>query len=249
MSTEKTEAIVIRQADFSESSRVVTLFTKDFGKVSALAKGAKRLKSAFESGLDILSHCRIVFIQKSHGTLDLLTESQLLKRFQPLAGSLSHLYAGYYIAELLNSLTEEGDPHPDLFDAAIISLDALSTADSPFTSVTWFELMTLQEIGQLPDFFSCTICRENLVIEDSARFWVSQSGLICSRCGRSEYQASEFEPGSLALLHQLLESPPQQLNQLNVSASQKKEIRRLATAAISHVLGRRPKTLSLVTMT
>lgn len=248
MSTEKTEAIVIRQADFSESSRVVTLFTKDFGKISALAKGAKRLKSAFESGLDLLSHCRIVFIQKSHGTLDLLTESQLLKRFQPVASSLPHLYGGYYIAELLNALTEEGDPHPDLFEAAAVSLDLLSSIDTPFIPVTWFELMTLQEIGQLPDFFSCTICREELSIGDSSRFWVSQGGLICSRCGRSEYQASEFEPATLALLHELLEFPPQQLSQLTVSTSQKKEIRRLATAAISHVLGWRPKTLPLIKM-
>lgn len=123
MATEKTDALVIRLADFSESSRVVTLFTRDFGKVAALAKGAKRLKSAFEAALDLLSNCHVVFIRKSSSGLDLLTEAQLLKRFRPGRGDLTSLYCGYYVAELLAGLTEEYDPHPDLFDLAAQTLD------------------------------------------------------------------------------------------------------------------------------
>ncbi|MCP4512694.1 MAG: DNA repair protein RecO, partial [Fuerstiella sp.] len=94
MSTEKAEAIVIRQADFSESSRVVTFFSKEFGKFSALAKGAKRLKGPFDAALDLLSMCRIVFIRKSSGTLSLLTQASLDSRFSPVSGSLNSLYGG-----------------------------------------------------------------------------------------------------------------------------------------------------------
>lgn len=65
MSQEKTHALVIRLVDWSESSRVVTLFTRDFGKIGVIAKGAKRLRSAFEAGLDLLSECRIVFLRKA----------------------------------------------------------------------------------------------------------------------------------------------------------------------------------------
>lgn len=248
MSTEKTEALVIRLADFSESSKVVTLMTRDFGRISALAKGAKRLRSSFESGLDLLSHCRIVFIHKSHGTLDLLTESQLVQRFRPRAGSLPHLYAGYYVAELLSSLVEEHDPHPQLFDMACETLQLLETEESPFMAVTRFELALQSEIGQLPDFYSCTICQKEVPIDQPGRFWVSQGGLICSSCGRSEYQASEFAAESLGLLRRLLEEDSNSLRNLTVAPRQKMEIRRLLTAAISHLLGRRPKTLPLITM-
>ncbi|SFJ66837.1 DNA replication and repair protein RecO [Planctomicrobium piriforme] len=226
----------------------MTLFTRDFGKVSALAKGAKRLKSAFESGFDLLARCRVVFLHKSTTALDLLTESQLLERFHPRAGSLSHLYGGYYVAELLNALTEEDDPHPLLYDAAVAGLEHLGRDESPFLAVTRFELAVLFEIGQLPDFYSCTICHSDIAPGHPGRFWVSQSGLICSNCGRSEYQPSEFHPGSLAVLHQLLQTEAGEPGEIPVSAQQKKEIRRLMTAAISHVLGRRPKTLSLITM-
>src|SRR5690606_28430132 len=81
MSSEKTDAIVIRLVEFSESSAVVTLFTRDFGKISGLAKGARRPKSAFESALDLLAVCRIVFLHKSSDALDLLTEAKLERRF------------------------------------------------------------------------------------------------------------------------------------------------------------------------
>ena len=103
MSLEKADALVIRQADFSESSRVVTFFSREFGKFAALAKGAKRLKGPFDAALDLLSTCRVVFIRKSSGTLNLLTEARLTQRFTPqnsgTPGSLNSVYGGYYVAE------------------------------------------------------------------------------------------------------------------------------------------------------
>ncbi|WP_437206467.1 DNA repair protein RecO [Planctomicrobium sp. SH664] len=246
MSTEKSRAIVIRQADFSESSRVVTLFSRDFGKISCLAKGAKRLKSSFEVSLDLLAECDIVFLKKSTGGLDLLTEARLVRRFQPLNKSLSHLYSGYYVAELLSSLTEEHDPHPELYAAAVEALNRLSIDESAFVAVSRFELAVLREIGQLPDFDTCTICQNLIEPDAAARFWVSQSGLICSSCGRSDYQTSEFHSGSLVILRKLLESEDEVTGRIVVSVQQRKEIRRLLTAAISHVCGRRPKTLPLI---
>src|SRR5436189_4447899 len=125
MSIEKAHALVIRTSDFSETSRVVTLWTRELGKVRALAKGGRRLRSSFDSALDLLTVCGIVLLRKSSGSLDLLTEAQVEKRFNRLRSDLSALYAGYYIAELLADWTEELDPHPALFDEAIAALSEL----------------------------------------------------------------------------------------------------------------------------
>ncbi|WP_437186107.1 DNA repair protein RecO [Planctomicrobium sp. SH668] len=246
MSTEKSDAIVIRQADFSESSRVITLFTKDFGKISGLAKGAKRLKSAFEVSLDILCECRVVFIRKATGNLNLLTESQLIRRFQPKPGSLPHLYGGYYVAELIDALTEEEDPHESLYTIAVDTLSRLASSNSIFVPICHFEISLLREIGQIPDFETCIICHREIEDGESSRFWVAQSGLICSSCGSSEYQTAEFHPESLTVLRSLAS---EQVPELDLSALQGrtiKEVRRLLAAAISHVLGKRPKTLPLL---
>src|SRR5438445_8027146 len=106
MASEKVEGLVIRASDFSETSRVVTLWTRELGKVRVLAKGGRRLKSSFESGLDLLIVCSIVLLRKTSGGLDLLTEARVQERFNALARDLPALYAGYYIAELLGSKTE-----------------------------------------------------------------------------------------------------------------------------------------------
>src|SRR5215468_1556688 len=107
MATEKATALVLRTTDWSETSRIATLWTREFGKVRVLAKGGRRLKSSFESALDLLTVCSIVLIRKSSGGLDLLTEAQVVKRFPRLAGDLQALYGAYYLAELLSDGTQD----------------------------------------------------------------------------------------------------------------------------------------------
>ena len=118
---EKALALVVRTSDWSETSRIATLFTREFGKVRALAKGGRRLGSSFDVALDLLTVCQIVFIRKSSG-LDLLTEARVEERFAGLRARLPALYAGYYVAELLGEGTQDHDPHPDLFDVTLATL-------------------------------------------------------------------------------------------------------------------------------
>src|SRR5438093_6090949 len=119
---EKALALVVRTTDWSETSRIATLWTREFGRVRVLAKGGRRLKSNFESALDLLTVCTIVLLRKSSGSLDLLTEAQVVERFPRLRTDLAALYAGYYMAELLADWTEDYDPHPTLFDEARATL-------------------------------------------------------------------------------------------------------------------------------
>lgn len=129
MSAEKATALVLRTTDWSESSRIATLWTREFGKVRALAKGGRRLKSNFENALDLLTLCGIVFLRKSSGGLDLLTEAQVIRRFPRLRTDLNALYAAYYVAELLADWTQDNDPHPLLFDEALDVLQTLGGTD------------------------------------------------------------------------------------------------------------------------
>jgi len=252
MSTEKTEALVIRQTDFSETSKVVTLFTRDFGKVSALAKGARRLKGPFEAAIDLLTACRIVFIRKSTDGLDILTEAQVISRFRPNGRDLVRLYGGYYVAELLNGLTEEYDPHPRLFDESLTTLKRLVEAPDPKLGpdpklapdpklvIVRFELAVLREIGQLPAFDACVVCGRDSADDTTWAFWVSQGGLICRDCQKERYEQNRVQAGTVALLQRLSDESDAALERLVVSAEQLTQMRRVLTAAISNALGRRP---------
>lgn len=258
MSLEKAQAIVLRMADFSESSRVVTLFTREFGKLAVVAKGARRLKSAFEAALDLLSVCNIVFIRKSSAGLDILTEAKLAKRFKPRAGDLNSLYAGYYVAELLEALSEEYDAHPLLFDQAVAALDRFAGEDiPPNLSILRFELTILREIGQLPALSECISCGAPLEPGQPAEFRAVHGGLMCLQCraagahsaaapddwssSAGEHDPDLVSPGALQGLRQLAAENDLPWQRLAISPSQLREIRRIVTAAISHVLGRRPR--------
>jgi len=155
MAAEKTLAIVLRTVDFSETSVVATLFTEKLGKISALAKGARRRKSPFEAALDLLALCEAVFLHKASDALDLLTEAKLERRFRGGARDLSRLHAGYYVAELLNVLTDEADPHPALFRAADATLLALEHEDHVPWRLLRFELTALRLLGHMPSLDRC----------------------------------------------------------------------------------------------
>jgi len=97
---------------WSETSLVGSLYTRDYGKVSIVAKGARRPKSPFEAALDLLSVCRVLFITKSGDSLSILTEAKLLNRFRHVDRNLQRLYAAYYLVELLEKFTELSTPEP-----------------------------------------------------------------------------------------------------------------------------------------
>ena len=246
MSAEKTTGLVIRLADFSESSRVATLFTRDFGKISAIAKGAKRLKGPFETALDLLAESHLVFLRKSSGGLDILTECQLIARFRPPAGNLNCLYGGYYVAELLTGLTEEYDPHPILYDEAVTTLRRL-TMESDFRwPVLRFEVVTLREIGLLPDFHACLACGSTVSDHTNFIFWVSQGGLLCPNCREPEYASHPIHGATLALFNQLSAEQPPPVPASPVPSKTLSELRHLITAAICQPLQRRPKMLGFL---
>src|SRR3954451_371601 len=101
MPAEKAVGLVVRTHDWSETSRIAVLFTREFGKVRVLAKGGRRLKSNFEVALDLLTVCSIVLLRKSSGGLDLLTEARAEERFAGLRTASPALYAAAYVADAL----------------------------------------------------------------------------------------------------------------------------------------------------
>ncbi|MGL6193784.1 MAG: DNA repair protein RecO [Thermoguttaceae bacterium] len=126
----QSEAIVLRSVDFSETSLILTLYTKNFGKISAIAKGGRRLKGPFESSLDMLTRVNISVIRKQSDSLDILTESKLQWRFRPQKWNLAGLYAAYTAAELLNDFTEPGESSLELYDLLRYTLERFSYVNS-----------------------------------------------------------------------------------------------------------------------
>lgn len=237
MSSEKATAFVLRVIEFSETSGVVTLFTREFGKVRALAKGARRPKGPFESALDLLALVRIVFLRKSSDSLDLLTEAKLERRFRPPGGDLSSLYAAYYVAELLSELTDDYDPHPGLFDAADETLVALSAGGGSAAALVRFELTALRELGHLPSLARCAEC--GAAVEPSGRVPFSQlaGGVLCGACRAGQKQIISISAGVLAALLRFSEPDGDAWRRVELDQPTYGELRGVLNHYWTHLLG------------
>lgn len=267
MAAEKTVAIVTRVVEFSETSCILTLFTEDFGKVRALAKGARRPKSPFESAIDLLAVCRIVFLRKSTDALDLLTEARLERRFRVARGGLGPLYAGYYVAELLDALTDDSDAQPELFRLADATLAALSAprpcvvprgrgvpgvapaAVDPLVTarhIFHFELAALHLAGHLPSLEVCVECGDEVRPATRVAFGNLAGGVLCARC-RPGHRAvtSVSQQGVQAMLRL---SAADGWHDVELTPSLRGEIRGVLNQYIAHLLGKPPRLQKLVAL-
>lgn len=241
MAAIRSMALVLRSVDVFESSRVLTLFTRDLGKVSALAKGARRLKSPFGSGLDLLSICDIVLLHKASDALDLLTEAMLVERHDPFRRDLAALYAGYYVAELLHDLTDHHDPHPRLFDAARVTLRHLGDPALRARRVLRFEMACLRELGHMPALEACVHCGE--IVEtrsDAVAFGLATGGVLCPGCRPGQPHVATLSGQTIGALRAFSE-PGNAWRDPGLPIA---SARATLGSVMSHLIGKRPRMLS-----
>lgn len=248
MSLEKIQALVIRVSDWSESSRISTIFSKQFGKVRGMAKGGRRLRSPFDNALDLLTYSSMVLLRKSSGGLDLVTEAQVVDRFPGLAKCIYALHAGYHIAELLDVWTKENDPHPLMFDEVIQTLGELSRlglesqdkekqAAMISALLMRFEMLMLVELGFMPELDLCTACGKS--VDKSMVFSPSGGGVKCRACALEDRDSFRTTGTIVQLVKNLYPASIAGITGLDLTM--RKELRKLLNRYVSYLLGKRLK--------
>ena len=239
MPAEKATAIIVRTVDFSETSLVLTLFTREMGKMGVLAKGGRRLKGPFDSALDLLALCRIVFLHKSSESLDLLTEAKLLRRFRPPGHDLRPLYGGYYLAELLRELTDENDPHPELFDLADGTLIGLAAGEPAGRLVMRFELGALRLLGHSPSLVECVECGKPVPLGGRVAFGLSDGGVLCPKHRFGKRHVATVIPGTLEIMKQFTDPDGHAWRHLKIDSRTVGEIRGVLNQYLAHLIGKK----------
>lgn len=249
MAAESTVAIVLRTVEFSETSLIVTLLTRDFGQVAAIAKGARRPKSSFEGSLDLLAVCRVVLIRKASDSLDLLTEAKLNRRFRGADKSLPRLHCGYYLAEMLRLLTETHDPQPMLYD---LTLDALSQIDgtgNAALALLGFDAIALRLLGHSPTTRTCADCGVATPVDRPVPFSPAAGGVVCGSCRISQPSVFIVRPETLQCLELLLDNKTR-LPLATASAERigahYRDVRVLLSRYIEVILGKTPRMQSFL---
>ncbi|MHC4771782.1 MAG: DNA repair protein RecO [Planctomycetota bacterium] len=196
-------AICLRAVNYSETSQVVTLFTRNHGKVAAMAKGSRRTKSSFDGPIEVFSFGDVSFIIKESGAqLAMLTEFGQQPRFRMLSQNLNALNAALFAAELTEKFLEDHDPHPELFDKYLKFLEMLQREDGPASRLAWlilYQLRLLEETGVALMLDTCVNCGSEQT--RGCYFSSRENGLLCSNCEMAFAEKRAIDPTLLDRLN------------------------------------------------
>jgi DNA repair protein RecO (recombination protein O) len=204
---ETTPAIVLRARDYADSDRIVTLLTRNWGKLGGIAKGAKASRYRFERKLEPFSHVILHFRRRPHGQLVFITRAEAADLPQHvLDDDLGKIALGSYMLEITDALTAEEGEAAEVYRMLSAALGALSLnfADSALRQA--FELQLLGWAGFGLEFGKCRICSTVGSQGNGAAvyFVVSRGGIVCSRCRPTLAEgAVRLEAGSAAALERL----------------------------------------------
>lgn len=173
------QGIVLGTVDYGEADRVVTLFTKERGKLSAFAAGARKSKRRFAGALEPLTLLTVDLVER-HGSTLRMDQARIDRPFLPIRGDLPRIARALYAAELSRELVRDHEPNEELFSLLLGYLGLLEAGSAGPTSLLAFELTALSLAGFRPRFTDCALCGGALSGE--VRFDPEHGGAICQRC-------------------------------------------------------------------
>ncbi len=177
--TYRSEALVLRRTDFGEADRVLTLFTLAEGKLRAVAKGVRRTVSRSGGHLELFVHSDLLLSRGRE--LDMVAQAEMIHSFRAVREDLLRTSYAYYLAELVDGLSEERQPNPALFRTIVEALTALETAQDVRLVTTHFILAALDQSGFRPQVEMCVACNVPLKPEING-FDCTLGGALCPRC-------------------------------------------------------------------
>ncbi|WP_083573528.1 DNA repair protein RecO [Clostridium fallax] len=235
------KAVVIKTQDFRENDKLVWLFSDKLGKVTAIAKGAKKSKSKILSITLPMCYGQYTLFQGKN--LYTLSEGKIINSFQGLLGNLEKLTYSSYLCELIDICMQEKESNRYLFKEFITCLYLLNTDALDYELlIRSFELKLLKATGYNLNFDKCVLCGKP--IKTSNYLSLSNFGGVCDACPKEHGMfISKAAYNSLRFLNK---TPMDKIYRLNLTEDVKKEIFKITYFIISSNYVRRPKSLEML---
>ncbi len=183
--TIRVEAIILQHSDWGEADRLLRLFTRENGKLRAIAKGARKMQSRKAGHLEPFMRSSLM-LAKGHD-MWIVTQAEVIDPYSSLRENLELTARAAYVIELLDRLTYEEGQNWQLFDLVSKTLTRLVEQADPFVPIHYYEMRILDLTGYRPLLFECASCRKEIKAED--QFFAAEVGrrvvpqLRCARRG------------------------------------------------------------------
>lgn len=238
MSLVETESLVLKSYNLAEADKIVVLLTRDHGVVRAVAKGAKRLKSKFGSGLEPFTVVRCTYFQKDSVELVSLEGIELVRSSFNVAAEPEFLRKFSYLSDLLVSILPPHDPNQVLYRMFRACLQAATADASIHTAIgVYFEIWLLKLSGYLPDWSRCDHCRAEL--DPKAELALGTDFHLYCRACQNRNGPSFVGVGERELMAMAMKHAPSDFSR--ISAGRESELTRLSSVLrrmISQAIGR-----------
>ncbi len=219
----KTEAIVLKSFDFRETSKIVTFYTREFGKVKGVLKGIRKDPRKFGSSVDKFSVNDIVFYQYRNSDIHLVSQCDMKEYYWPVRQDFKKLTAASYILELVDAIMPIEQRNDDIYELMCQYFASLAKVSDINKLVHVFQIKTLLYSGFRPHLDTCVRCAKK--VHGETRFSMQLGGLICSVCRPSGTDASLVSRGTVASILHIEQSEWEKSLKLGLSGLIQKELK------------------------
>ena len=233
--SQRVEAVVLRHSDWGEADRMLWLFTRQLGKVRAVAKGVRKPRSRKAGHLEpftrvglLLAHGRDMFI---------VTQAEAADAYLKLREDLVRLGYASYVIELLDRFTYEEGENRSLYRLLTETLNRLNKEAEPAFAVRYYEVRLLDLVGFRPQLFHCIGCGEEIQPEDQY-FSAEKGGVLCPKCGTGVAGVRPVSMPALKILRHFQRSSYTEAQRARLSMTVDRELENLMGHYLTYLLER-----------
>lgn len=244
MPTYQADAIVLRRLDYGEADRILTLLTREHGKLAVIAKGARKSKTRVGSSLDLFGRSRMMLAKGAN--LDVVAQVEGRGDVRHINGDLGRTAYSCLVAEVVDKVLEDRHPVDDVFELVVETFhrfntpERLARADS-----AWFVMRILDLLGYMPQLHNCAGCG-NALPEAASWFSPLLGGVICARCADHNQSGSALSVNGLKVLRLMAADEADLYDRLRMTPELLGEIEQALEAQLEYHLDRHLKSLDFI---
>lgn len=237
------EGLTLKKTPLGEADLLVTLFTREQGKVRAVAKGARRSTSKLVGHLEPLTQAR--FSISRGRSLDYVNQAQVTENFAGLKDDLEAVTKALYVAELVDGFGAEENPNPPLFTLTLDTLHAIAQQPELDWPLRFFEIHLLAVSGLMPELYRCVECNQTLSPGEH-RFSPAVGGTLCSSCQPEKAHVRPLSLRALKVLRLIHRRPMADVLSLKADSGLTDELKSLSGGTVSYWLEREIRSKSFL---
>lgn len=234
---QKCEGIVIRTTDYGETNKIVTLYTREWGKIGVMARGAKKTNSRLAAITQIFTYGH--FLVQTGSGLGGLQQGEMASSMRAIREDIFLTAYASYIVELTDKSTEEKKSNPFLFELLLQTLQFINEGYDQEILTNIYEMKMLNGLGLYPILDRCANCGNT---EGQFSFSIREGGLLCHRCLSQDPYHLKLLPGTARLLRLFYLLDLSRLGDISVKPETKAELKKVISAYYDEYSGLHLKT-------